>query len=715
MAEYHLHVKAWSKGAGKGAGGHARYVMREGPYSERTVETVDGATLRREQVSRADEVVAIEHGHMPNWAQADPLRYWDAADQYERANGSVYREVEFALPAELTQEQNRLLAHEFAKHLAQTKDGPTPYTLAIHRSDKNPELIHCHLMLSDKVNDGIERDPAVWFKRAANKGKDPALGGAPKTQTRGYDQEKDRQWVDRIRPLWADIANRAMERAGIEARIDHRTLEARRQEQERLAQEAADRGDELAAARHRRAAATLDRPPQPKRGRVLEHGGPRAAPAQAQAWERYERDVQAREITRDAQDRAERRTRIYADLLSTPQREPMPDTLTTAQALAALVAQQAEQRRAAIRQEWEKRRRRREQARQAQSREQADFVTSKEQRPGIRHPNKPRWQMERERILAQAYGDRVAEKLGRWYRIERTRDGITLSNAQARVTDHGDRVTAAQGNGREIETMIALAQAKGWKQVHLTGPADFQDRAAAAFIAAGIALDAPALEARARQAAEAERKRREQERLEQEARRVIEEQERRERLEAERKLQRQAAEEQKHQGAAHGQDYWAQLKKRVEAFWAERDAIAAEIGRQAEAQLPEAEKRYAALEREFYATYEKPTTPPMVKVGWFKKIPDPNWRHPEDERAAIKKAMDEVGIGQLRDLACSRDSARTEAEKVLKRRDPKEYERRMEEHRALERRKRDETLRRIQQERIKREKQRGKGGIGDDD
>jgi len=351
--------------------------------------------------------------------------------------------------------------------------------------------------------------------------------------------------------------------------------------------------------------------------------------------------------------------------------------------------------------------------------------------------------------LAQAYGDRVAEKLGRWYRIERTRDGITLSNAQARVTDHGDRVTAARGNDREIGVLVKLAQAKGWKQVHLTGPADFQDRAAAAFIAAGIALDAPAMEARARQAAEAERRRQEQERLEQErqrqaleaerrrqeqerqqqaaeAERKRREQERRERLEAERKhqaeieaeqkRQQQAAEGQKRQGAAHGQDYWAQLKKRVEAFWAERDAIAKEISRQAEAQLPEAKKRYEALETAFYATYDKPKEPPMIKVGWFKKIPDPQWVHPEDERKTLQKEMRAMNLSRLSDLAHSREAARKEADAVMKKRDPEGYERRIAEQQALEKYERDAALRRERQERerIERENQRGTGGRGDD-
>ncbi|MBU2720751.1 MobA/MobL family protein, partial [Acidithiobacillus ferridurans] len=71
------------------------------------------------------------------------------------ANGTVYREIEFALPKELSDNENIELARSFAEELAAVPGGTTPYTLAIHRSEKKPMLLHCHLMLSDKVNDGI--------------------------------------------------------------------------------------------------------------------------------------------------------------------------------------------------------------------------------------------------------------------------------------------------------------------------------------------------------------------------------------------------------------------------------------------------------------------------------------------------------------------------------------------------------------------------------
>ncbi|WP_235180113.1 MobA/MobL family protein, partial [Acidithiobacillus thiooxidans] len=260
MAIYHLHAKTWSKGAGQGAGGHARYVLRQGPYAKRVVERAEGSAVQRVEEDRAAEVVASYSGHLPAWAEGDPVAYWDAADAYERANGTVYRELEFALPGELSERRNLELAQAFAEALARVDRGATPYTLVLHRSARDPELLHCHLMLSDRVNDGYERSPERWFRRAANRGKDPARGGAPKTQARIA-----QDWLGTVvRPLWAEFANAALEQARCGARIDHRSLEAQRRERELLAEQAQGRGDELAAARYRKAAGILDRPAQPK-------------------------------------------------------------------------------------------------------------------------------------------------------------------------------------------------------------------------------------------------------------------------------------------------------------------------------------------------------------------------------------------------------------------------------------------------------------------
>lgn len=97
MAIYHLTAKTGSRSGGQSARAKADYIQREGKYAR-----------------DMDEVLHAESGHMPEFVER-PADYWDAADLYERANGRLFKEVEFALPVELTLDQQKALASEFAQ------------------------------------------------------------------------------------------------------------------------------------------------------------------------------------------------------------------------------------------------------------------------------------------------------------------------------------------------------------------------------------------------------------------------------------------------------------------------------------------------------------------------------------------------------------------------------------------------------------------------
>ncbi|MDE2756421.1 MAG: MobA/MobL family protein, partial [Acidobacteriota bacterium] len=201
MAIYHLTVKNGSRAGGQSASAHACYIAREGKYGR---PDRDGADR--------DPLLYSESAHMPAWAAGDPLAYWEAADTYERANGQLYKEVEFALPAELSAAEQQAAASAFAQALTAAEQ--LPYSLAIHAGQgTNP---HCHLMISERANDGIEREADEWFKRANRA--EPERGGALKTRTL---QTKD--WLLTTREAWAAEANQALERAGEPERIDHRS------------------------------------------------------------------------------------------------------------------------------------------------------------------------------------------------------------------------------------------------------------------------------------------------------------------------------------------------------------------------------------------------------------------------------------------------------------------------------------------------------------
>jgi hypothetical protein len=196
-------------GSGK-AGPHAAYIFREGRYA------------RDETLERLD---ATEAGNMPAWAQSDPVAFWRAADDYERVNGTTYREMEIAIPRELSIEDRTDLVRAFVR---QEIGNAHAYQWAIHTpvmSSDGGEQPHVHLMFSERRVDGIERGPDEYFKRANSKA--PERGGAKK----GYgprageklSREERAEHLKELRSRWEEMANNHLARAGREERIDMRS------------------------------------------------------------------------------------------------------------------------------------------------------------------------------------------------------------------------------------------------------------------------------------------------------------------------------------------------------------------------------------------------------------------------------------------------------------------------------------------------------------
>jgi hypothetical protein len=160
LALYHLTAKTGTRASGASALAKAQYIQREDRY-ERVPDRVVYATSR----------------NLPSFAAGNATAYWAATDAYERANARLFKEVEFALPIELEPRQRQALADSFAEQLVAGER--LPYTLAIHEGrGHNP---HCHVLLSERVNDGVERDASHWFRRW--NADDPGRGGARKTET----------------------------------------------------------------------------------------------------------------------------------------------------------------------------------------------------------------------------------------------------------------------------------------------------------------------------------------------------------------------------------------------------------------------------------------------------------------------------------------------------------------------------------------------------
>lgn len=196
MAIYHLTIKSGSRAKGISAARKSDYICRENRYEK-----------------WADRCLYKTSGNLPRWAE-DSRDFWRAADQYEIRDARLFVEAEFALPKELEHEGRVELAKQFTRDLTGDR---LPYSLAIHEGKgHNP---HAHLMISERMNDGVERPRELWFRRANTR--EPEHGGALKSRDfHGGSRIRE------IRELWAERANQAMEREGHLERVSHLSLEA---------------------------------------------------------------------------------------------------------------------------------------------------------------------------------------------------------------------------------------------------------------------------------------------------------------------------------------------------------------------------------------------------------------------------------------------------------------------------------------------------------
>ena len=173
----------------------------------------------------------VATGHqMPRWAEDSPLKFFHAADRYERANGERYKEIIFALPNELNLEQQKEILDTFlAKHLADHY-----YAWAIHEKvgtlSSGERQPHVHIMFSTREIDAQERQqertPEKFFQRA-NK-KYPDKGGCAKAEK--WVGRKRKDYLLHIREDFAKIQNAVLEKYGVPVRVDHRTLKAQQED-----------------------------------------------------------------------------------------------------------------------------------------------------------------------------------------------------------------------------------------------------------------------------------------------------------------------------------------------------------------------------------------------------------------------------------------------------------------------------------------------------
>ena len=203
MATFHCSAKIGKSGTG---GAHADYIEREGKYATK----------------EKDDLEFKESGNLPEWAETS-RDFWHTADANERANGSVYREFEIALPRELNKAQRLELVREFVDQ--EIGDRHT-YTFAIHNPKAaidGGEQPHAHIMYSERKLDGIKRPAEQHFKRY--NAKTPERGGCQKASG-GKTKDELTAGLLQSRKAWADLQNKHLTRHGHAARVTHLSLKA---------------------------------------------------------------------------------------------------------------------------------------------------------------------------------------------------------------------------------------------------------------------------------------------------------------------------------------------------------------------------------------------------------------------------------------------------------------------------------------------------------
>lgn len=199
MASYHLAVKAISRGAGRSATGAAAYRAGVLIADERTGLVHD---YTRKQGIEHNEIVLPADA--PAWAR-DRAALWNAAEVAERRkDAKVAREYEIALPAELSPEARRELARAFAQELS-ARYG-VAVDIAVHAPGREGDQRnhHAHLLTTTR---------RIGPEGLGEKTRELDVKGTAAVE------------VDQVRERWAVMQNQALERAGLEERVDHRSFE----------------------------------------------------------------------------------------------------------------------------------------------------------------------------------------------------------------------------------------------------------------------------------------------------------------------------------------------------------------------------------------------------------------------------------------------------------------------------------------------------------
>ena len=205
MAIYHFSAKVIQRSAGRSAVAAAAYRSASELADERVGRSHDYTA--KEGVVHSE--IMLPAGAPERWQAVDDTpeagraareQLWNEVEAIERRKDAVLaREVEFALPRELSQAEGIALAQEFVHQQFVSRGMVADLNVHWTREPDGEVKPHAHVMLSMRVIDG---------------------DGFGKKQRAWNDVGLLREW----REGWADLANARLAELGHDIRIDHRSL-----------------------------------------------------------------------------------------------------------------------------------------------------------------------------------------------------------------------------------------------------------------------------------------------------------------------------------------------------------------------------------------------------------------------------------------------------------------------------------------------------------
>ena len=214
MAIFHMQIKAVSRSSGRTATAAAAYRAGERIRDERTSALYNHSN--RNDVLHKEILLPTKLDRPDSgmeWAR-DRSTLWNAVEKAaQQSNSRVAREYQVALPPELPAERRVSLARSFSREIADRYN--VAVDLAIHapRPEGDQRNFHAHLLTTTR--------------EVTPDGMGPLTGVDMSGETRSeLGLPPSREEFRTLRARWAELTNEALKEASIEARIDHRSLEA---------------------------------------------------------------------------------------------------------------------------------------------------------------------------------------------------------------------------------------------------------------------------------------------------------------------------------------------------------------------------------------------------------------------------------------------------------------------------------------------------------